>query len=75
MHLAKELEEQGRYREAEQHYIEAKEWKSAVGMYRAVEQWEDAFRACHFTLLYSERGLLFYSMYFTGVEGSQGEWG
>lgn len=43
-HLAKEMEESGRLREAEQNYIAAGEWKSAVNMYRNAEQWEDAYR-------------------------------
>lgn len=42
--LAKELEENGRLREAEQHYVDAGEWKSAVNMYKQAEQWEDAYR-------------------------------
>lgn len=43
-HLASDLEEKGQLREAEQHYMDAGEWKSAVNMYRAAEQWEDAYR-------------------------------
>lgn len=43
-HLAKEMEEAGRFREAEINYISAGEWKSAVNMYRNAEQWEDAYR-------------------------------
>ncbi|CAG9462268.1 unnamed protein product [Pedinophyceae sp. YPF-701] len=44
LHLAQQLEEQGRLREAEKHYVEAQDWKSAVHMYRRAEQWDDALR-------------------------------
>ena len=32
------------YRQAEYHYLEAKDWKSAVNMYRGNDNWEDAYR-------------------------------
>ena len=35
---------QANYREAENHFVEAKEWKLAVNMYRLVELWDDAIR-------------------------------
>lgn len=35
---------EGNYRSAEQHYVEAGDWKSAVHMYRGVDLWEDAHR-------------------------------
>ena len=44
MFVAKDLEEKGRYKEAERYYVEAREWKSAVNMYRQADQWEDAYR-------------------------------
>ncbi|XP_024146740.1 intraflagellar transport protein 172 homolog [Oryzias melastigma] len=44
LHLAKELEEELRFSEAEFHYMEAEDWKSAVQMYRAKNMWEDAYR-------------------------------
>ena len=44
IHLAQELEQEGNYRAAEQHYVEAGDWKSAVHMYRGVDMWEDAHR-------------------------------
>ncbi|CAG0880914.1 unnamed protein product [Cyprideis torosa] len=44
MHLAKELESEGAYSQAEQHYIKAGDWKTAVNMYRGAEIWEDAHR-------------------------------
>ncbi|XP_078506239.1 intraflagellar transport protein 172 homolog [Lissotriton helveticus] len=43
-HLGKELEAEGRYREAEYHYIEAKDWRATVNMYRVTDMWEEAYR-------------------------------
>lgn len=31
-------------RQAEHHYLEAKDWKAAVNMYRGNEMWEEAYR-------------------------------
>jgi len=42
--LAKELQESGKFRDAENHYIQAGEWKSAVNMYHNAEMWDDAYR-------------------------------
>ncbi|XP_042189213.1 intraflagellar transport protein 172 homolog [Callorhinchus milii] len=44
LHLAKELESEGRFREAEYHYLEAKEWKAIVNMYRVNDMWDEAYR-------------------------------
>ncbi|CAJ0966968.1 unnamed protein product [Ranitomeya imitator] len=44
LHLGKELEAGGRLREAEYHYLKAKDWKSPVNMYRAADMWEEAHR-------------------------------
>ncbi|XP_062344303.1 intraflagellar transport protein 172 homolog isoform X2 [Cinclus cinclus] len=44
MHLGKELEAEGRLQEAEYHYLEAKDWKSTVNMYRVNDMWEEAYR-------------------------------
>ncbi|XP_064911402.1 intraflagellar transport protein 172 homolog isoform X1 [Columba livia] len=43
-HLAKTLEAEGCLQEAEYHYLEAKDWKAAVNMYRVNDMWEDAYR-------------------------------
>ncbi|XP_076011253.1 intraflagellar transport protein 172 homolog [Genypterus blacodes] len=43
-HLAKELEAESRFSEAEYHFMEAEEWKAAVHMYRVNNMWEDAYR-------------------------------
>ncbi|VDD80059.1 unnamed protein product [Mesocestoides corti] len=42
--IAQELECEGNLRQAEQYYMEAGEWKSAVNMYRTRDLWEEAFR-------------------------------
>ncbi|XP_014675210.1 PREDICTED: intraflagellar transport protein 172 homolog [Priapulus caudatus] len=44
IHLAKEMETQKQFRQAEHNYLEGKDWKSAVNMYRANDLWEDAYR-------------------------------
>ncbi|XP_069461553.1 intraflagellar transport protein 172 homolog isoform X2 [Ambystoma mexicanum] len=44
LHLGKELEAEGRYREAEYHYLEAKDWRATVNMYRVTDMWEEAYR-------------------------------
>ena len=41
---SQELEEQGNLHQAEHHMIEARDWKSAVNMYRNHGKWEDAYR-------------------------------
>ncbi len=42
--IAKELEQEKRYKEAEIHYIQAGDWKSAANMYRLLDNWDDAYR-------------------------------
>jgi intraflagellar transport protein 172 len=42
--LAQQLESEGRLREAEKHYVESGNWKTAVQMHRAADKWEDALR-------------------------------
>uniref|UniRef100_A0A8C3Y295 Intraflagellar transport protein 172 homolog n=1 Tax=Catharus ustulatus TaxID=91951 RepID=A0A8C3Y295_CATUS len=44
LHLGKELEAEGRLQEAEYHYLEARDWKSTVNMYRLNDMWEEAYR-------------------------------
>uniref|UniRef100_A0A8C1T5H6 Intraflagellar transport protein 172 homolog n=1 Tax=Cyprinus carpio TaxID=7962 RepID=A0A8C1T5H6_CYPCA len=44
IHLAKELEAESRFQEAEYHYIEGQDWKAAVNMYRVNDMWEEAYR-------------------------------
>ena len=43
-HLAKELENAGKPREAEEHFLGAEDWRGAVAAYRAANMWEDALR-------------------------------
>ena len=40
----KELQNENNFRQAEHHYIQAKDWKAAVNMYRSNEMWDEAFR-------------------------------
>lgn len=42
--VAQQLESEQNFKEAEKHYVDAKDWKSAVQMYRAHDSWEDALR-------------------------------
>ncbi|XP_061559670.1 LOW QUALITY PROTEIN: intraflagellar transport protein 172 homolog [Phycodurus eques] len=44
LHLAKELEAEAKFAEAEHHLMEAEDWKAAVNMYRLRDMWEDAYR-------------------------------
>lgn len=44
VHLAHECESQGNYRAAENHYVQAGEWKLAVKMYRSLDMWEEAYK-------------------------------
>uniref|UniRef100_A0A7S0YIK8 Intraflagellar transport protein n=1 Tax=Polytomella parva TaxID=51329 RepID=A0A7S0YIK8_9CHLO len=42
--VAQQLEAEGSLRDAEKHFAEGKDWKSAVQMYRQHVMWEDALR-------------------------------
>ena len=42
--IAKELEQEKRYKEAEIYYVEAGDWKAAANMYRLLDSWDDAYR-------------------------------
>lgn len=44
MLVAQQLEAEGNLRDAEKHYVDAKDWKAAVQMYRSQSMWEDALR-------------------------------
>ena len=46
--LAQTLEMEGNLKDAENHYVEAGEWHSAVNMYRSSELWDDAIRVAKF---------------------------
>jgi intraflagellar transport protein 172 len=43
-HIAEQYEMKGNLKKAEQYYVEAKMWTSAMGMYRQLEKWDDAKR-------------------------------
>lgn len=42
--VAKQLQAEGSFKEAEKHFVEAGDWKGAVQMYRAEGMWEGSFR-------------------------------
>ena len=44
LHLAQQLQHEGNLKEAERHFVEGKDWKAAVQMYRAADMWESALR-------------------------------
>ncbi|XP_071962115.1 intraflagellar transport protein 172 homolog [Antedon mediterranea] len=44
LHLAQEMETDGQLRQAEYHFIEGKNWKGAVNMYRGADLWDEAYR-------------------------------
>ena len=44
LYLARTLESEGNLRQAEHHYIEGKDWKSAINMYCANNSYEEAYR-------------------------------
>ncbi|XP_054716571.1 intraflagellar transport protein 172 homolog [Uloborus diversus] len=44
LRIAKKLESNEKYMQAEEYYVVAGEWKSAINMYRNLDMWEDAYR-------------------------------
>ncbi|KAI8818942.1 uncharacterized protein EV422DRAFT_125936 [Fimicolochytrium jonesii] len=44
VYLGKSLESDGNFKQAEHHYIEGADWKSAINMYCANNMYEDAYR-------------------------------
>lgn len=44
MELAKQLQGQGAFKQAEKHFVEGGDWKGAVQMYRAAGLWEGSLR-------------------------------
>lgn len=44
VHLAKEFESIGNLKQAENYFVLGGDWKSAVNMYRRVDNWEDAYK-------------------------------
>ena len=42
-----ELEAEGQLRQAEHHFLEARDWKAAVNMYRNQDMWEEAYRVSY----------------------------
>lgn len=50
-HFVQELEAEGQLRQAEHHFLEARDWKAAVNMYRNQDMWEEAYRVSFFMYL------------------------
>lgn len=44
IYLGKTLETEGNFKQAEHHYVEGKDWKSAINMYCANNMFEEAYR-------------------------------
>ena len=44
MNILQELEGDQAFRQAEHHYIEARDWKAAINMYRTQDLWDEAYR-------------------------------
>ncbi|XP_023169799.2 intraflagellar transport protein 172 homolog [Drosophila hydei] len=44
LHLARQLESRGKFKNAELHFIASGDWKSAVHMYCSSSRWEDGYR-------------------------------
>lgn len=44
LHLAQQMEMQGKYRAAEVHFLAVGDWKAATNMYRTLGMWEEAYR-------------------------------
>jgi intraflagellar transport protein 172 len=73
LHLAQQLEMEGNLREAEKHYCEAQEWQSAVNMYRANDNWDEAIRVAkvHGGLSASKRVAYAWAMHLSGEQGAK----
>ena len=44
LHLAHKLESEKSFKQAEHHFLQAKDWQSCLKMYRANDMWDDAIR-------------------------------
>ena len=73
LHLAQQLEMEGNLRDAEKHYCEAQEWQSAVNMYRANDNWDEAIRVAkvHGGLSASKRVAYAWAMHLSGEQGAK----
>lgn len=54
--FVQELEAEGQLRQAEHHFLEARDWKAAVNMYRNQDMWEEAYRVCNVCPFMKGRG-------------------
>ena len=50
--FVQELEAEGQLRQAEHHFLEARDWKAAVNMYRNQDMWEEAYRVSYVVYLW-----------------------
>ena len=73
LHLAQQLEMEGNLHDAEKHYCEAQEWQSAVNMYRANDNWDEAIRVAkvHGGLSASKRVAYAWAMHLSGEQGAK----
>lgn len=54
--FVQELETEGQLRQAEHHFLEARDWKAAVNMYRNQDMWEEAYRVSYGHVFEEGRG-------------------
>ena len=54
--FVQELEAEGQLRKAEHHFLEARDWKAAVNMYRNQDMWEEAYRVSYGRVFVEGRG-------------------
>lgn len=54
--FVQELEAEGQLRKAEHHFLEARDWKAAVNMYRNQDIWEEAYRVSYGRVFVEGRG-------------------
>lgn len=52
MYFSQELENAKKFRDAEKYYLEAKDWKAVVNMYRSNDMWPEAHRVNIFYYLF-----------------------
>eukprot|EP01006_Ploeotia_vitrea_P029926 TRINITY_DN62385_c0_g1_i1.p1 TRINITY_DN62385_c0_g1~~TRINITY_DN62385_c0_g1_i1.p1 ORF type:complete len:993 (-),score=166.06 TRINITY_DN62385_c0_g1_i1:1161-4139(-) len=71
--LATQLEREGNYKQAEYHFVQAKEWKAATNMYKDAGMWEDAIRCAklHGGVNASKQVVFSWAVYLGGEMGSK----
>ena len=74
--FVQELEAEGQLRQAEHHFLEARDWKAAVNMYRNQDMWEEAYRVSYGPVFVDGRegrAVTFLIMAVEGGGGSQAD--